>query len=102
MGRGVSSPPQFGHPSSIVSAQPVHQVHSKLQIIAPAASGGSALPQRSQVFFISSMGGPDGSAQRAPKPRPTLPGGRATRARPLTAPTSWPHAAGNETGCQPR
>jgi hypothetical protein len=56
VGRGRSSPPQFGQlPSSSPSAQEAQNVHSKLQILASGESGPSAAPHRSHDVRISSI-----------------------------------------------
>jgi hypothetical protein len=56
VGRATSSPPQFGQRRpSIVSVQSRQKVHSKLQIIASAASGSRSLLQHSQFGLSSSI-----------------------------------------------
>jgi hypothetical protein len=48
-GRGAKPPPQLGQrPAKRASAQSAQKVHSKLQIIAPAASGARSASQHSQ------------------------------------------------------
>ncbi len=55
IGLGVKPPPQLGHTfMSKVSTQALQNVHSKLQIMASVESGGSALPQASQLGRSSS------------------------------------------------
>ena len=53
-GRGVNPPPQFGHTFSSSSTHAEQNVHSKLQIIAFAASGGSAVADRAKLEHVSS------------------------------------------------
>jgi hypothetical protein len=49
IGRGSKLPPQFGHtPSSRASTQSRQKVHSNVQTMASAESGGRSLPQCSQ------------------------------------------------------
>jgi hypothetical protein len=49
-GRARSSPPQFGQaPLSVPSAHLAQKVHSNEQILASVDSGGSDLPQHSQL-----------------------------------------------------
>src|SRR3984957_12803587 len=56
IGRGVRFPPQFGQrPRSLFSTQSRQKVHSKVQIIASAASGGRSLLQHSQLGRNSSI-----------------------------------------------
>jgi hypothetical protein len=52
-GRATSSPPQFGHTSSIAAAQSTQKVHSYEQIVA-GPSGASADPHRSHASRSSS------------------------------------------------
>jgi hypothetical protein len=52
----VSSPPQFGHrPCNVLFAQSLQNVHSKVQIIASAESGGRSRSQHSQLGLSCSM-----------------------------------------------
>jgi hypothetical protein len=54
--RGAKLPPQLGQtPAKRLSAQSRQNVHSKVQIMASAARGGSALSQHSQLGRNSSM-----------------------------------------------
>jgi hypothetical protein len=56
IGRREKSPPQFGQtPPKTVSAQFAQNVHSKVQIIASAASGGRSRSQHSQFGLSSSI-----------------------------------------------
>jgi hypothetical protein len=56
IGRGEKLPPQFGQrPFSRVSTQSRQKVHSNVQIIASAASGGRSLSQHSQLGFSTSI-----------------------------------------------
>jgi hypothetical protein len=56
IGRGEKLPPQFGQtPCRRVSTQSRQKVHSKVQIIASAASGGKSLSQHSHPGFSTSM-----------------------------------------------
>jgi hypothetical protein len=56
IGRGWKPPPQLGHTLlSRDDAQASQNVHSKLQIIASRASGGSAFSQHSQDGRNASM-----------------------------------------------
>jgi hypothetical protein len=56
IGRGANLPPQFGQrPLRRVSTQSRQKVHSNVQIIASAASGGKSLSQHSQPGFSTSM-----------------------------------------------
>ena len=56
IGRGVKLPPQFGQrPRSLFSTQSLQKVHSNVQIIASAASGGRSLLQHSQLGRNSSI-----------------------------------------------
>ena len=52
-GRGTSSPPQFGQRPPMASAHRAQNVHSKLQIRASGAAGGSGAAHFSQVGFSS-------------------------------------------------
>jgi hypothetical protein len=78
IGRGTKLPPQFGQrPLSRVSTQSRQKVHSNVQIIASAASGGKSLSQHSHPGFSTSMCASvsmfhiPGRAQRDPGPRAT-------------------------------
>ena len=54
-GRAVKLPPQFGQtPPSFWSTQVLQNVHSNVQIMASAESGGRSLSQHSQFGRISS------------------------------------------------
>jgi hypothetical protein len=56
IGRRTSSPPQFGHPlANFDPAQSAQNVHSKLQIIAAADSGGKFRSQHSQFGLSSNI-----------------------------------------------
>jgi hypothetical protein len=56
MGRGVNSPPQFGHfPCTREIAQSAQKVHSNEQIIASRESGGRSRLQHSQFGFMISI-----------------------------------------------
>jgi hypothetical protein len=56
IGRAVRLPPQFGQrPRSLFSTHSRQNVHSKVQIIASAASGGRSLLQHSQLGRNSSI-----------------------------------------------
>jgi hypothetical protein len=56
IGRTEKLPPQFGQrPFKRVSTQSRQKVHSKVQIIASAASGGRSLSQHSQPGFSTSI-----------------------------------------------
>jgi hypothetical protein len=84
MGRETNSPPQFGQrPRSVVSAQSRQKVHSKLQIMASAASGGRSLLQHSQLGRISNTAVSPGGRRLeilAQRHRPGLDLGVVTRA----------------------
>jgi hypothetical protein len=55
-GRTTNSPPQLGQiPWSLVVAQSLQNVHSKLQIVASVEPGGRSLLQHSQLGRSSSM-----------------------------------------------
>src|SRR3984885_2194313 len=71
MGRATRFPPQFGQrPPSVVSVQSRQNVHSKLQIMASAASAGRSLLQHSQLGLISSIFvSPDGQRLGMVRPR---------------------------------
>src|ERR1700733_8598700 len=71
IGRETSSPLQFGQrPPSVVSVQSRQKVHSKLQIMASAASGGRSLLQHSQFGLSSSiLVSPDGQRLGMVRPR---------------------------------
>ena len=74
-GRGVNPPPQFGHTFSSSSTHAEQNVHSKLQIIAFAAPGGSAVAQFSQIGRSSSRSPPRAERrcpQRDSNPRYSL------------------------------
>lgn len=65
-GRAKSSPPQFGHaPRNTSEAQVAQKVHSKEQMRASVLSGGSILPQHSQLGRNCSMALPHKSMVRA-------------------------------------
>ena len=56
IGRGINSPPQFGQTQlCLESAHSVQNVHSKVQIIAPASWGKRSQLQHSQLGRISSI-----------------------------------------------
>jgi hypothetical protein len=56
VGRGTSSPPQFGHfPASLLSVQVAQKVHSKEQMRAARESGGRSTSQHSHEGLMSSM-----------------------------------------------
>src|SRR6202030_2543912 len=56
MGRTTRFPPQFGQrPPGVVSVQSRQNVHSKLQIMASAASAGRSLLQHSQLGLSSNI-----------------------------------------------
>src|ERR1700733_6740702 len=71
MGRATRFPPQFGQrPPSVVSVQSWQNVHSKLQIMASAASAGRSLLQHSQLGLSSSIFvSPDGQRLGMVRPR---------------------------------